>query len=230
VFIGHFALAFAAKRVAPRRSLGTLFLAAQFVDLLWPTLLLLGVERVVIDPTLSGAPLDFVHYPISHSLVATVAWGALLALGCYALTRDRRGALVVGVLVVSHWLLDLIVHRPDLPLWIEGGPRLGLGLWNWPIAELGVELALFAVCFALYLRTASGRSAGIKPWVLGALLVGIQMTNAFGPPPPSVEAIAWVGQAQWLLVAAAYWADRPTRGTTFVRGPASEARGLPGVR
>jgi membrane-bound metal-dependent hydrolase YbcI (DUF457 family) len=230
MFIGHFAVAFAAKPLAPRRSLGTLFVAAQFVDLLWPTLLLLGVERVVIDPALSGAPLDFAHYPISHSLVAAMAWGVLLGLGCYAITRDRRGAVVVGVLVVSHWLLDFIVHRPDLPLWIEGGPWLGLGLWNFPRAELGVELALFAVCFALYLRTPSGRSAGIKPWVLAALLVAIQVANAFGPPPPSVEAVAWIGQAQWLLVAAAYWADRPTHSSAIASGPANQAQGLPGAR
>lgn len=212
MFIGHFALALAAKRLAPRRSLGTLTLAAQFIDLLWPTFLLLGIERVVIDPALSGAPLDFVHYPVSHSLVAVSAWGGLLALACYALTRDGRGAWVVGALVVSHWLLDLIVHRPDLPLWFSGGPRFGMGLWNWPLAELGIELALFAVCFAVYLRTPAGRSAGGKPWVLAALLVGIQIANAFGPPPPSADAVAWVGQAQWLLIAAAYWADRPRGG------------------
>lgn len=224
MFIGHFAVAFAAKPLAPRRSLGTLFLAAQFVDLVWPTLLLLGIERVVIDPSLSGAPLDFVHYPYSHSLLAVVIWGALFALACFAITHDRRGALVCGALVISHWVIDLIVHRPDLPLGFWGGPRLGFGLWNWPLAELVLELGMFAVGFAVYLRTASGRAAGVKPWLLAVLLVIIQIGNTFGPPPPSVEAIAWVGQAQWLLVAAAYWADRPPRGANVAMGTSQQAR------
>jgi len=223
VFIGHFALGFAAKRAAPQTSLGTLFIAAQFVDLLWPTLLLLGVERVAIDPSLSGAPLVFVHYPISHSLLAGIGWGALLGAIYFAVSRQRRGAWIVALLVVSHWVLDLLVHRPDLLLLLAGGPKLGMGLWNWPGAELTLELALFAACFTVYLRTPPGRSAGFKPWVLAALLVAIQIANAAGPPPPSIEAIAWVGQAQWLLVAAAYWADRPKRGRRELQAVSSAA-------
>jgi len=211
MFIGHFALGFAAKRVAPRASLGTLVMAAQFVDLVWPTLLLAGLERVVIDPGLSGAPLDFVYYPISHSLLGAIGWGALLGAAYFAVSRRWREAWIVALLVVSHWALDVIVHRPDLPLLFAGGPKLGLGLWNRPGMALALELALFVACFAVYVRTPSGRSAGWKPWVLASLLVAIQIGNALGPPPPSVEAIAWVGQAQWLLVAMAYWADRARR-------------------
>ena len=139
MFIGHFALGFAAKRAAPQTSLGTLFLAAQFVDLVWPTLLLLGVERVEIDPALSGAPLVFVHYPISHSLLGAIGWAALVGAAYFAVSRERRGAWVVALLVVSHWLLDLVVHRPDLPLLFAGGPTLGLGLWNLPVVELVLE-------------------------------------------------------------------------------------------
>jgi hypothetical protein len=212
VFIGHFAVGFAAKRLAPQTSLGTLVLAAQFIDLLWPTLLLLGIERVEIDPGLRGAPLAFEHYPVSHSLLAAIGWGAALGGLFYAVTRRRPDAWIVALLVVSHWVLDLVVHRPDLPLLFAGGPKLGLGLWERPGVELTVELALFAVCFAAYLRTPSGRAAGWKPWLLAVLLVAIQIGNAMGPPPPSVAAVAWVGQAQWLLVAAAYWADRPRAG------------------
>lgn len=227
MFIGHFALGFAAKRVAPRASLGTLFLGAQFVDLLWPTLLLAGVEQVEIDPALPGAPLLFTHYPISHSLLASIGWGALLGIVYFGLTRQRREAWVVGLLVVSHWVLDLLVHRPDLPLLLAGGPRLGLGLWNAPGIELTLELALFAACFAVYLRTPVGHSGGFKPWVLALLLVAIQLANSMGPPPPSVEAIAWVGQAQWLLVALGYWADRPrARPTGPQRTAAVEQRPL----
>lgn len=225
MFIGHFALGFAAKRVAPEVSLGTLIVAAQFVDLLWPTLLLLGVERVEIDPALSGAPLVFVHYPISHSLLGALGWGALLGAAYFAVSRQRRGAWVVGLLVVSHWVLDLLVHRPDLPLLFAGGPALGLGLWNMPVAAQTLEIALFVACFAVYLRTPAGRSAGLKPWVLAALLIVIQLGNALGPPPPSMEAIAWVGQAQWLLVAAGYWADRPSRGRRERKAGAATATG-----
>lgn len=227
MFIGHFALGFAAKRAAPRASLGTLFLAAQFIDLLWPTFLLLGLERVRIDPGLSGAPLDFVHYPISHSLLAALGWGALLGVVYFALTQRRREAWIVGLLVVSHWMLDFLVHRPDLPLLFDGGPKLGLGLWDRPGVELALELALFAACFAVYLRTRSGHGAGWKAWALAAFLVVIQIGNAFGPPPPSVEAIAWVGQAQWLLVAAGYWVDRPRPGASASDGLAA---GAPGTR
>ncbi len=221
MFVGHFAVGFAAKRVAPEVSLGTLFLAAQFIDLLWPTLLLLGVERVSIDPALPGAPLRFEHYPVSHSLLGVLGWAALLG-GIYLLrTRNRRGAWVIALLVASHWLLDFLVHRPDLPLLFAGGPKVGLGLWNAPIVEMLLELGLFAACFAMYLTAPATRLAGYKPWVLAALLLAIQFANAIGPPPPSVNAIAWVGQAQWLLVAAGYWADRPLRArlaTTAVRG------------
>lgn len=228
MFIGHFALGFAAKRAAPQASLGTLFLAAQFVDLVWPTLLLLGVERVEIDPALSGAPLVFVHYPISHSLLGAIGWAALVGAAYFAASRERRGAWVVALLVVSHWLLDLVVHRPDLPLLLSGGPTLGLGLWNLPVVELVLEIALFAACFAVYLRTPAGQAAGFKPWVLAAVLLVIQLANAFGAPPPSMEAIAWVGQAQWLLVAAGYWADRPSRGRRVPRPVTADASGPPG--
>lgn len=227
MFIGHFALGFAAKRAAPRTSLGTLFLAAQFVDLVWPTLLLLGIERVAIDPALSGAPLVFVHYPISHSLLGAISWAALVGAAYFAVSRERRGAWVVALLVVSHWLLDLVVHRPDLPLLFVGGPMLGLGLWNLPVLELVLEIVLFAACFAVYLRTPAGQAAGFKPWVLAAVLLVIQLANAFGPPPPSMEAIAWVGQAQWLLVAAGYWADRPSRGRSVPRAVTAAADGSP---
>ena len=221
MFVGHFAVGFAAKRVAPQVSLGTLFLAAQFIDLLWPTLLLLGLERVSIDPALSGAPLRFEHYPVSHSLLGVLGWAALLGVVYLLLTRNRRGAWVIALLVASHWLLDVLVHRPDLPLLFVGGPRVGLGLWNAPLLELLLELGLFAACFAAYLSTPSARLAGYKPWVLAVLLLVIQITNAVGPVPPSVDAIAWVGQAQWLLIAAGYWADRPLHGrlaTAVTRG------------
>src|SRR4051794_16038384 len=121
MFIGHFGLGFAAKRIAPRVSLGTAFLAAQFVDLLWPTFLLMGVESVRIAPGATAVtPLVFEHYPISHSLLAIIGWGVALGAAYALITKNTRGAFVVGALVASHWVLDVIVHVPDLPL-MPGG-------------------------------------------------------------------------------------------------------------
>ncbi len=210
MFIGHFALGFAAKRAAPAVSLGTLFLAAQWLDLVWPTLLLLGVERVVIDPSLPGlTPLAFVHYPYTHSLLGAALMAAALGGLHFAVRRDPRAALVVGALVVSHWLLDLLVHRADLPLLIHGGPRLGLGLWEHPALAVVLELALFGAGVLLYLRTAVlSRGARIGLAALAVFLLVIYAMNLLGPPPPSVQAIALAGQAQWLLVLAGYAIDR----------------------
>ena len=210
MFLGHFALAFAAKKAAPRTSLGTLFVAAQFADLLWPTLLLLGIERVRIDAQAPFMPLLFEHYPYSHSLLALSVWAVLLGGAYGAATRDRRGALVIAALVLSHWLLDVLVHRPDLPLVPGGDARFGLFLWSSPVVAIAVELALFAIGLTLYLRSRPGpvgRGAGL--WALVALLLLIYGADRSGAaPPPSVAVLAWVGQATWLLVVAAYWVDR----------------------
>lgn len=213
MFIGHFAAGFAAKPLAPRVSLGTAFLAAQFIDLLWPTLLLLGVESVRIADTGIAVPLVFEHYPVSHSLLAVVGWAIALAAVHAFFRRSARAALVLAALVASHWVLDLVVHVPDLPLAPGGGPKLGLGLWRWPIATLALEAALFAGAVWLYARCtrpldATGRWALVG---LVALLAAIHVGNVFGPPPPDVAAVAWVGQAQWLLVAWGYWVDRHRR-------------------
>jgi hypothetical protein len=210
MFIGHFGLAFAAKRVAPRVSLGTAFLAAQFVDLLWPSFLLLGIESVRIAPGATAVtPLVFEHYPTSHSLLAVIGWALALG-GAYALTRkDTRGAFVVGFLVLSHWLLDAIVHVPDLPVAPGMDLRVGLGLWQSQAATFAVEGPIFAAGVWLYARSTLAKDRIGRYALIGlvALLALVHMGNVLGPPPPSVSAIAWLGQAQWLLVAWAYWVD-----------------------
>jgi hypothetical protein len=210
VFIGHFGVGLAAKALATRVSLGSLFLAAQLIDLLWPTLLLLGLERVRIAPGITAVtPLDFEHYPFTHSLAAVLLWGFLFGLAYLGLKRYPRGAIVLGALVVSHWLLDLLVHRPDLPLY-PGSAKVGLGLWDSVAGTLVVELAVFGLGAALYLRTTRSKDR-IGVWALWSLLgflLLVHLGNLFGPPPPSVAAIAWVGQAQWLLVLWGWWIDR----------------------
>jgi hypothetical protein len=222
MFIGHFGVGFAAKPAAPRVSLGALFAAAQFLDLLWPTLLLLGVERVRIAPGATAfTPLVFEWYPVSHSLVAVLGWAALVAAGFFALRRDRRGAIVMGLLVASHWLLDLLVHQPDLPI-VPGGAAFGFGAWNSVPLTLAIEVPLFVLGVWLYVRATVATDA-VGTWSLVGLvafLLAIYAGNLFGSPPPSVTAIAWVGQAQWLLVLWGFWVDRHRR----VRSPAPVAR------
>ena len=210
MFIGHFGVGFGAKSIAPRISLGTLFLAAQFLDLLWPTLLLLDLEQVRIMPGATAVtPLLFVHYPISHSLLAVLGWAALAGGIHFGLKRDTKSALILGVLVVSHWLLDVIVHQPDLPLYPGSATRLGLDVWSSLPLTLLVEGSIFAAGVWLYARFTTAADAAGRWGFYGlvAFLLLIYAGNLFGAPPPSAHAIAWVGQAQWLLVLWGYWLD-----------------------
>ncbi len=211
MFIGHFGVALGAKRLAPRVSLGTLFLAAQFIDLLWPTLLLLGIERVRIEAGASGiTPLAFEHYPYSHSLLMVGFWALLLGGFHLVMRRNGRNALLLGLLVLSHWLLDLLVHVPDLPLYPGPSPLLGLGLWQSLPLTLLLEGAIFVSGTVIYIRRTRPRDGQGRWGLVGliALLTLIQIGNLFGEPPPSVAAIAWLGQAQWLLVLWGYWVDQ----------------------
>ena len=222
MFIGHFGIGFGAKAAAPRASLGTLFLAAQFLDLLWAALLLAGIERVRIEPGATAvSPLVAEHMPFSHSLLAVLGWALLLALVYRFLRRDDRGAWVIGLAVLSHWLLDAIVHRPDLPLHPGSAVLAGLTLWDSLPATLAVELSLFLIGAWLYVRTTRPRDR-TGTWALAGLLgmlLLIYAGNLFGPQPPNVAAIAWVGQLQWLLVLWAYWVDAHRCNRAAARSP-----------
>jgi hypothetical protein len=211
MFLGHLGTGFGAKAAAPKTSLGTLLLAAELVDLLWPTLILIGVELVEIRPGATRVmPLDFVRYPISHSLVATLLWAGLFSLIYFLARSYRRGAIVVGLLVLGHWLLDALVHRPDLLLVPGSDLRAGLGLWNSTWGTVLAELGIFAVGVWLYLRStrALDRRGKWGLWALLALLLLIYGGNILGGPPPSIATVAWVGQAHWLLILWGYWVDR----------------------
>lgn len=211
MFIGHFALGFAAKKVNTKPSLGTYFLAAQFLDLLWPTLLLLGIERVEIaSDKPDGLPLIFTHYPISHSLLMVLVWAFVFGLVYWLLKKDKRAAIVLALCVVSHWFLDLVVHVPDLPLYPGNSPVLGFGLWRSVTMTLVVEMLLFIAGVLIYARAtkANNKTGSFAFWGLVAFLFIVHLMNIFGDPPPSVKAIAWAGQLQWLIVLWGYWVDK----------------------
>jgi membrane-bound metal-dependent hydrolase YbcI (DUF457 family) len=211
MFIGHFAVGFAAKKLNSKPSLGTYFLAAQLLDLLWPTFLLLNIEQAEISNNAANPiPLSFTHYPISHSLLTVVGWGILFGFIYLLIKKNYKTAVLLGVCVISHWLLDLVVHIPDLPLYPGNSSLVGLGLWKSKIGTLVLELALFVVSIALYLRstTAKNKTGVYATWSLIIFLIIVHLMNVFGAPPPNMEVVAWAGQLQWLFVAWAYWSDR----------------------
>jgi hypothetical protein len=211
MFIGHIAVGLAAKRVVTRTPLGTLALSVQFADLLWPIFLLLGWEQVRIVPGMTAVtPLDFVSYPISHSLLADIGWASLLA-GLYlTLKRSPKGAFVIWACVMSHWLLDAISHRFDMPLFPGGRVFIGLGLWNSLPATLLVEGAMFAVGVAIHLRSSRARdkTGVVAFWVLIVVLAISCLANVLGPPPPSLKALKIAALCGWLFVPWVYWIDR----------------------
>jgi membrane-bound metal-dependent hydrolase YbcI (DUF457 family) len=211
MFIGHFAVGFASKQAAPRASLGPLMAAPLLLDLLWPVFLLIGIESVRIDPgNTAFTPLDLHDYPWSHSLLMSLVWSVLFA-GLYgAATRYRRGAVVVGLGVFSHWVLDFVTHRPDMPLYPGSARFVGLGLWNSRSGTIAVETAMFVIGVWLYVRCTRPRNGTgkIALAALVALLSLFYVTTVLGPPPPSARVLAWVGLVAWLFVPWAWWIDR----------------------
>jgi membrane-bound metal-dependent hydrolase YbcI (DUF457 family) len=210
MFVGHFGIGLAAKKLAPRASLGTLFFAAQFLDLIWPIFLLLGLEHVRIVPGITRmSPFDFYDYPISHSLLTAAGWSVLVGGVYYAMRRNRRGAWVVALAVLSHWVLDYIVHRPDLPLW-PGGPKMGLGLWNAWLTETVLEVAIFAAGIWMYLSVTRARDkiGGYAFWALIAFLLVGWIGSLVAGAPPDPRSMAWGGLTMWTIVPWAWWVDK----------------------
>jgi hypothetical protein len=211
MFLGHFGLGLAAKSASPRTSLGTLWMAAQFLDLIWPVFVLLGLERVEIDPgNTVVTPLDFVSYPFSHSLLSAIGWAFLFAGIYWLLRRNGLSTFIVLLLVLSHWFLDAIAHRPDLPLYPGSSHMIGLGLWNSRLGTLLVEGVLFFWGLAIYRRATRARDA-IGTYAFRTLmifLVLIFLMNLLGPPPPDAHSVAILALGQWLLILWAYWVDR----------------------
>lgn len=211
MFIGHYGVGFAGKKIGNKPSLGTLFFAAQFLDLIWPVFILTGIESVKIVPGLMAAnPLDFTSYPYSHSLFFAVVWGILFGAVYFLLRKNLKGSILLGSLVVSHWILDLIVHRPDLPIFPWSDLKVGLGLWNSIPLSVIIEVLLFSLGAFFYISTtkSKNKTGNLALWGLIVFLGVIYLANIFGSPPPSVEAIGIAGLSQWFIILWAYWIDR----------------------
>jgi hypothetical protein len=211
MFIGHYGVGLGAKKAAPI-SLGFLFFGCQFLDLLWPTLLLLNIEDVSIntDPK-APVPLSFIDYPYSHSLAMAIGWSLLLGFIYWIIMKNKRCAIVLALCVLSHWFLDLIVHLPDLPLYPSASsPKVGLQLWRYPAISGILEAAIFILGLTLYLKATKpkNKKGVVVFWLLITLFVFAHIANLLSPPPTSVTAVAWGAQLMWVFVALAFWADK----------------------
>jgi hypothetical protein len=212
MFVGHYAVSLALKRFEHRASLGVLFLGVQLLDILFFPLALLGIERFNIVPNFTQSThFELAYMPYTHSLVAALLWSGLAyALFRWVVVKHRVVALLIAVAVFSHWVLDLIVHTPDLPLWNDASPKLGFGLWNYAVATFVLEAALLLAALWIYLSATSGETKvgkyGMTVFVIALIVVNIQ--NIFGPAPSEgrvalalfalVAYLAFAGIAFWL--------------------------------
>lgn len=211
---GHYSASFAIKSRTRDVPLWVLFLAVQLMDVLWTSLLLIHVERARVDPLLASVPLDLYYMPYSHSLVAVL----IVCLVVFLLYRFlvpsgglAKPALFVALAVLSHWLLDVPVHRPDLPLY-DDAEKIGLGLWNYPLWAYLLEVGLLFVCMGLYLRstTATGRLGRYGMVIFGLVLALIQAGIVFGPVPAwlTIEMVAIALLVYYFSTAGvAYWLE-----------------------
>jgi len=217
VLLGHYGVALALKRIEPKLSLGTLFLAVQLPDLLWGIFVLLGWEHARIVPGHTAVtPLEFLDYPISHSLLGVAIWSVVAAAAYYSWpTRDTsrhwQASAVVGLAVFSHYPLDVLVHAADLPLLGNESAKLGLGLWNNPAATIALELLVFGAGLALYVAKRSHRHparAG-RITILALTLLATYLANLYGPFPSGMTTVAVSAIVLYLAMGAlAAWADR----------------------
>lgn len=201
MFAGHYSAALALKAVQPRVPVWTLLLGAQFVDILWGLLVLADVEHFRLVPTLPSNPLALEHMPYTHSLVATVFWSAVaFAVARRALNLPGAGAAAVAAVVASHWFLDLLVHRPDLPL-VFGPPKLGLSLWNHPLPAYLLEVVLIVASAWLCVRALGVGGRSLRMWLgFAAGLLLLQTATSFGPLPTSVTSIVLSSLGLYLVI------------------------------
>lgn len=208
MFIGHFAPAFVAAARPKAAGLGTLFVAAQLVDIGFAAMLIPGIEAMRIVPGITAMnPMDLYHMPFTHSLLGATVWALLFGLIVWVCTRRIAAAIGAALVVVSHWFIDLLVHIPDLTL-LGTPPKLGFGLWNYPAIAMPLEILLIGAAFAYYVRRTRAASASYRLWVLAALLALFQAIDWFGPKEPiySLAIPATMLLAYAVLAGAAAWA------------------------
>jgi membrane-bound metal-dependent hydrolase YbcI (DUF457 family) len=213
MFLGHYGLAFGVKKAAPQISLLTLFVAVEFVDILWPFLLLFDVEQVRVTPGITVVtPFDFVHYPYTHSLLMGIVWGLLAGLAYWFFKKDTKSAVIVGLAVLSHWFLDFVVHIADLPLTPFSDFKVGMGLWNSLEGTVIVEAIIFIAGTYLYYRHTKALNNKGKWgfWLLIAFFVIIDIFNMFGPPPENSIPMLFVSFAvlQLIVLSLAHLVDK----------------------
>jgi hypothetical protein len=210
MFIGHYGAAFVAKRIEPRLPLWSLLLAAQLVDIFWVFFVLSGLEKATLDPTLPSNPLVLSSMPYTHSMGATFIWGFIaLLIGMVSMHGGMRRlafGIVLAATVMSHWFLDLIVHRPDLALWGEEA-KMGLSLWNWPFPAFALEVALVVASIAWMIRSKTLHVGQLRKriLILGGILIVIQIASQLGATPNTVPAVAISALLAFLVVATMGW-------------------------
>jgi len=227
MFIGHYAVALAAKKAAPKTSLGTLLISAQFPDLLFPILALLGLEHVRPDPgNTAFAPYDFYDYPISHSVITSITWSIAFGLTYFAIRGDRKGSWVLGICVLSHWILDFISHRPDMPLIPGVASYVGLGLWNSVAGTVIVEGGIFVAGVILYIRTATAvdRIGRYSFWAFVVFSILFYVGIILNREPASKSALTIGGLLQWIIIPWTYWIDRHRRVVVVAEMPKETAQ------
>jgi hypothetical protein len=224
MFVGHYGPGLAIRAIRPAIPLWVLFIAVQLVDIAWAVFVLAGIEKVRIVPGFAGLnPLDLYFIPYTHGLITALLWSLLAGVCCKLVFRWPSWTLAawVGAAVFSHWLLDLLVHRPDLPVY-GNSMKVGLGLWQFPMISFALEVAIVVSCLWLYLRGTVPRNAVGRygPGVFVLLMLMAQLVTMLGPPPPSTSAMASSALAAYLLFAfIAGWLDRQRSPRTGVRSP-----------
>ena len=206
MFVGHYGVSFLAKAANRKIPLWVLFIAVQLLDVIWAPLVLLGVEHLRIVPGITASnPLDLYYMPYTHSLIGAVAW-SIVGWATYRWWKAGQhpggAALLVALCVFSHWVLDLVVHRPDLPLW-DDHSKVGLGLWNHPAPAFALEAVLLFAGMALYRRGRATLPASLV--VFGIVMLAVQAVVFFGPPPPSPAAAAVVALVSYAVFAWYVW-------------------------